>query len=155
MEDKISKEVLLDIDPIPDYIEGKSLTSSQFVIAIGKNGLYSFGNDDFNLFGPLNLHSLIELYRYLKPGKYDFKIGYLKTEETFLVKHPISGKITEWTYDSALEFCCNNSSYKFEEFEKLFSKDPKSAYRYAKELNQKIIFSGRRNKNTKQIQSDV
>jgi hypothetical protein len=101
-----SKEVLLDIDPIPDYIEGKSLTSSQFIIAIGKNGLYSFKNDDFNLFESLNEHSLIELYRYLKPEKYDFKIGYLKEKEKFLIKHPISGNITEWSYESALEICC-------------------------------------------------
>lgn len=112
------KSFLLDIIPLPDYINGRSETY-EFVCEL--NHVFYTVQEIFKheftcrqLLGRLRKYqcfhdsdpidfpkfTIIEIFKYISKHFtmqfYDFTIGYKKEIKKYLAKHPISGKMTEW-----------------------------------------------------------
>jgi hypothetical protein len=121
-----NKSFLLGLDNIPELIYGKS--KDYWFFADGKNGLY-----EVREYRRINTLSLNEIYHRLENIQYDFIIGYLKTEEKYLAKHPISGKMTEWTPEEAYEIC-NKLNKRIPELEPAIALSPKYSFLYSTDI---------------------
>lgn len=120
-----NKSFLLSID-IPDFIYG--FNKKYWFLAYGKGGLYQF--EDSKEFK--NELSLNEVCNHIESIQYDFILGY-KKEEKFISPHPISGKITEWTPESAYEIT-SKLKKRIPELESVIMKDAMYAYWYAMDV---------------------